>query len=138
VATTHAVNLSQALRSFFLPRLTHIVLRVVKLGAEKLHKRVGLAVALNGSHAGRSNPDAYLVAPYFYAGPGYFNALPKVAAARLLNFEDVQIGFWGGATLLVDPYTEMLSSTVRIYVERFMDIAILRQKSFVIADDVTI
>jgi hypothetical protein len=39
---------------------------------------------------------------------------------------------------LVDPYTEMLSSTVRIYVERFMDIAILRQKSFVIADDVTI
>jgi HK97 family phage major capsid protein/HK97 family phage prohead protease len=54
------------------------------------------------------------------------------------NFEDVQLGFWGGATLLVDPYTEMLSSTVRIYVERFMDIAILRQKSFVIADDVTI
>ena len=54
------------------------------------------------------------------------------------NFEDVQIGFWGGATLLIDPYTEMLSSTVRIYVERFMDIAILRQKSFVIADDVTI
>jgi HK97 family phage major capsid protein/HK97 family phage prohead protease len=54
------------------------------------------------------------------------------------NFEDVQIGFWGGATLLIDPYTEMLSSTVRIYVERFMDIAVLRQKSFVIADDVTI
>ena len=54
------------------------------------------------------------------------------------NFEDVQIGFWGGATLLIDPYTEMLSSTVRIYVERFMDIKILRPKSFVIADDVTI
>jgi HK97 family phage major capsid protein len=54
------------------------------------------------------------------------------------NFEDVQIGFWGGATLLIDPYTEMLSSTVRIYVERFMDIAVLRPKSFVIADDVTI
>jgi HK97 family phage major capsid protein/HK97 family phage prohead protease len=54
------------------------------------------------------------------------------------NFSDVQIGFWGGASLLVDPYTEMLSSTVRIYVERFMDVAILRAKSFVIADDVTI
>lgn len=54
------------------------------------------------------------------------------------NFEDVQIGFWGGATLMVDPYSQMLNSTVRIYVERFMDVAVLRPKSFVIADDVTI
>jgi hypothetical protein len=54
------------------------------------------------------------------------------------NFEDVQIGFWGGATLMVDPYSQMLNSTVRIYVERFMDVAVLRAKSFVIADDVTI
>ncbi len=54
------------------------------------------------------------------------------------NFSDVQIGFWGGATLMVDPYTNMKSSIVEIYVERFMDVAVLRDASFALATDVTI
>jgi HK97 family phage major capsid protein/HK97 family phage prohead protease len=54
------------------------------------------------------------------------------------NFSDVQIGFWGGATLMVDPYTNMKSSIVEIYVERFMDVACLRPASFALATDVTI
>ncbi len=54
------------------------------------------------------------------------------------NFADVQIGFWGGATLMVDPYTNMKSSIVEIYVERFMDVAVLRNASFALATDVTI
>ena len=54
------------------------------------------------------------------------------------NFNDVQIGFWGGATLMVDPYTNMKSSIVEIYVERFMDVAVLRDASFALAIDVTI
>ena len=54
------------------------------------------------------------------------------------NFSDVQIGFWGGATLMVDPYTNMKSSIVEVYVERFMDVAVLRDASFALATDVTI
>lgn len=54
------------------------------------------------------------------------------------NFSDVQIGFWGGATLMVDPYTNMKSSIVEVYVERFMDVAVLRNASFALATDVTI
>jgi HK97 family phage prohead protease len=54
------------------------------------------------------------------------------------NFADVQIGFWGGATLMVDPYSQMKSSIVEIYVERFMDVAVLRNASFALATDVTI
>lgn len=54
------------------------------------------------------------------------------------NFNDVQIGFWGGATLMLDPYTNMKSSIVEIYVERFMDVAVLRDASFALATDVTI
>lgn len=54
------------------------------------------------------------------------------------NFSDVQIGFWGGATLMVDPYSNMKSSIVEVYVERFMDVAVLRNASFALATDVTI
>jgi HK97 family phage major capsid protein len=54
------------------------------------------------------------------------------------NWSDVQVGFWGGATLMVDPYTNMKSSIVEIYLERFMDVAILRNASFALAKDITI
>ena len=54
------------------------------------------------------------------------------------NFSDVQIGFWGGATLMVDPYTNMKSSIVEVMVERFMDVSVLRDASFALATDVTI
>ncbi len=54
------------------------------------------------------------------------------------NWSDVQVGFWGGATLMVDPYTNMKSSIVEVYLERFMDVAVLRNESFAIAKDITI
>jgi len=47
------------------------------------------------------------------------------------------VGFWGGASLIVNPYTQMKSSITEIYLERFMDTAILRDESFVMAQDVT-
>lgn len=54
------------------------------------------------------------------------------------NWSDVQVGFWGGATLMVDPYTNMKSSIVEVYLERFMDVAVLRNASFALATDITI
>ena len=68
------------------------------------------------------------------------NTTPNPDTYGLLfgNFNDVQIGFWGGATLLVDPYTGMKSSIVEVNVERFMDVAVLRPASFALATDVTI
>jgi len=39
---------------------------------------------------------------------------------------------------MVDPYSQMKSSIVEIYVERFMDVAVLRNASFALATDVTI
>jgi len=68
------------------------------------------------------------------------NTTPNPDTYGLLfgNFNDVQIGFFGGATLLVDPYTGMKSSIVEVNVERFMDCAVLRPASFAIATDVTV
>jgi hypothetical protein len=68
------------------------------------------------------------------------NTTPNPDTYGLLfgNFNDVQIGFFGGATLLVDPYTGMKSSIVEVNLERFMDCAVLRPASFAIATDVTV
>ena len=54
------------------------------------------------------------------------------------NMDDIVLSFWGGASLLVDPYTGMKSSIVEVNVERFMDISILRDSSFALATDVTV
>ena len=54
------------------------------------------------------------------------------------NWSDLAVGFWGGASLIVNPYTQMKSSITEIYIERFMDTALLRDESFVMAQDVTI
>ena len=65
-----------------------------------------------------------------YAGPVYGIAFG--------NWSDLAVGFWGGASLIVNPYTQMKSSITEIYIERFMDCKILRNESFVMAQDVTI
>jgi len=65
-----------------------------------------------------------------YAGPVYGIAFG--------NWSDLAVGFWGGASLIVNPYTQMKSSITEIYIERFMDCKVLRDESFVIAQDVTI
>jgi hypothetical protein len=65
-----------------------------------------------------------------YSGPAYGVAFG--------NWSDFAVGFWGGASLIVNPYTQMKSSITEIYIERFMDCQVLRNESFVIAQDVTI
>jgi HK97 family phage major capsid protein/HK97 family phage prohead protease len=65
-----------------------------------------------------------------YSGPAYGIAFG--------NWSDLAVGMWGGASLIVNPYTQMKSSITEIYIEKFMDIAILRDESFVMAQDVTI
>ena len=65
-----------------------------------------------------------------YSGPAYGIAFG--------NWSDLAVGFWGGASLIVNPYTQMKSSITEIYIERFMDCQVLRNESFVIAQDVTI
>lgn len=52
------------------------------------------------------------------------------------NFEDVAINFWGGPTLIVNPYTLMKTSQVEIYMERQMDVKVLRNASFAISKDI--
>jgi HK97 family phage prohead protease len=70
--------------------------------------------------------------------PVDYTATPDEYGMIFGNWSDVQVGFWGGATLMVDPYTNMKSSIVEIYLERFMDVAILRNASFALATDITI
>jgi HK97 family phage major capsid protein len=70
--------------------------------------------------------------------PVNYTATPDEYGMVFGNWSDVQVGFWGGATLMVDPYTNMKSSIVEIYLERFMDVAILRNASFALAKDILI
>jgi HK97 family phage major capsid protein/HK97 family phage prohead protease len=70
--------------------------------------------------------------------PVDYTATPDEYGMVFGNWSDVQVGFWGGATLMVDPYTNMKSSIVEIYLERFMDVAVLRNASFALATDITI
>ena len=70
--------------------------------------------------------------------PVYTTPNPDEFGMVFGNWSDVQVGFWGGATLMVDPYSNMKSSIVEIYLERFMDVAILRNASFALAKDITI
>jgi HK97 family phage major capsid protein len=70
--------------------------------------------------------------------PVYTTPNPDTYGMIFGNWSDVQVGFWGGATLMVDPYTNMKSSIVEVYLERFMDVAVLRNASFALATDITI
>jgi HK97 family phage prohead protease len=70
--------------------------------------------------------------------PKYTTPDPDEYGMIFGNWSDVQVGFWGGATLMVDPYTNMKSSIVEIYLERFMDVAVLRNASFALAKDITV
>lgn len=65
-----------------------------------------------------------------YAGPAYGLAFG--------NWSDLAVSMWGGASLIVNPYSQMKSSITEIYLEKFMDVAVLRDESFVIAQDVTV
>jgi HK97 family phage major capsid protein len=49
------------------------------------------------------------------------------------NWSDLLVGKWGGTYVLVDPYTAMNTSQVKIHCELFMDIAVRRTQSFAIS-----
>jgi HK97 family phage major capsid protein len=51
------------------------------------------------------------------------------------NFLDLLIGFWGGLDILVDPYTNSLSGTVRLVAHQSMDIAVRHPVSFAFNND---
>ena len=52
------------------------------------------------------------------------------------NFEDVAINFWGGPVLMVNPYTKMKESLIELYMERQMDVKVLRAESFAVSKDI--
>ena len=51
------------------------------------------------------------------------------------NWADLLIGMWGGLDILVDPYTNSLSGTVRIVCHQSMDIAVRHPVSFAFNND---
>jgi HK97 family phage major capsid protein len=51
------------------------------------------------------------------------------------NFSDLLVGFWGGLDLLLDPYTNGLSGTMRIRAIQTMDVAVRHAQSFALGND---
>lgn len=51
------------------------------------------------------------------------------------NFADLLIAFWGGLDVLVDPYTNSLSGTVRIVAHQSCDVAVRHPVSFAFNND---
>lgn len=51
------------------------------------------------------------------------------------NWADLIIGMWGGLDILVDPYTNSLSGTVRIVAHQSMDVAVRHAVSFAYNND---
>jgi len=51
------------------------------------------------------------------------------------NWADVVIGLWGGLDILVDPYTNSLSGTVRIVAHQSVDVAVRHAVSFAYNND---
>ena len=49
------------------------------------------------------------------------------------NWQDFFIGQWGGIELLVDPYTQALKGTVRLIVNSYWNMGLIRKESFTIA-----
>lgn len=52
------------------------------------------------------------------------------------NFADCAINLWGGPVLMVNPYTKMKESLIEIYMERQLDVKVLRNDSFAISKDI--
>ena len=49
------------------------------------------------------------------------------------NWADYFLGQWGGIELLVDPYTQALSGTVRLITNSYWNMGFIRKESFTIA-----
>jgi HK97 family phage major capsid protein len=51
------------------------------------------------------------------------------------NFSDLLVGMWGGLDILLDPYTNGLSGTIRIRAIQTMDVAVRHAVSFCLGND---
>ena len=51
------------------------------------------------------------------------------------NWADMLIGLWGGMDLLIDPYTNSLSGTIRVVAHQSMDVAVRHAASFALGND---
>ena len=51
------------------------------------------------------------------------------------NFSDLLIGFFGGLDILVDPYTNSSSGTIRVVAHQSMDVAVRHAVSFCLGND---
>lgn len=80
--------------------------------------------------------------PVSYDGKGKLNGYPVAITSQITagdvffgNFADLIIGFWGGLEVLVDPYTNSLSGTVRIVAHQSVDVAVRHPVSFAFCND---
>ena len=61
---------------------------------------------------------------------GVTNQISTAGNAFFGNWADLLIGAWGGLDLLIDPYTNSLSGTVRVVAHQSVDVAIRHGQSF--------
>ena len=54
------------------------------------------------------------------------------------DWSQMFVGFWGGMSFTIDPYTQAASGNVRIIVEIYNDIAVTNEKAFAIANKLTV
>ena len=54
------------------------------------------------------------------------------------NWEELLIGSWGGASLLVDPYTQAASGLIRILINSYLDVGFKHLGSFSAIEDISI
>ncbi|MFP4365529.1 MAG: phage major capsid protein [Bacteroidales bacterium] len=52
------------------------------------------------------------------------------------NFNDLIIGQWGGLDIILDPYTQARKATVRLTLNAFYDVLVLRPESFAAIQDI--
>lgn len=117
-----------------------------------LEKNVDIDNALMGNLAYIANPYSYhklrttakvsssdsimisdaLAYPVHVTNSVAYNVFTTTGSAGLIfgNWADLIIGQWGGYDLLVDPYTQAASGTVRLVVNCYFDAAAARTESF--------
>jgi HK97 family phage major capsid protein len=73
---------------------------------------------------GRINGHRAIVSNQVTAGDAFYG-----------NFNDLLIGFFGGLDIVVDPYTNSNSGTVRVVALQSMDVAVRHAVSFCLGND---
>lgn len=106
--------------------------------------RGNLAYILNAAMVGglKTTEKASGTAQFVYEPGGTLNGYRAINSNQVEsgdlyfgNFQDLLIGMWGGLDVLVDPYTNGLSGTLRIRVIQTMDVAVRHAVSFCLGND---